>query len=109
MLSDLIAHYWEPPTVLTGNFLNPFIAPKPLPVLIPIHLSQQRVSSCRGVNGPCLFSQEENHARAEVERQKQEQRLRERNRRQREVAEERRMRELKKKVGGSRIFIQQHR
>ena len=42
--------------------------------------------------------QEENHARAELERRKQEQRLRERNRRQREIAEERRLRELKKKV-----------
>lgn len=41
---------------------------------------------------------EENHARAELERRKQEQRLRERNRRQREIAEERRLRELKKKV-----------
>lgn len=46
------------------------------------------------------FSQEENHERAEVERRKQEQRLRERNRRQREIAEERRLRELKKKVSG---------
>lgn len=42
--------------------------------------------------------QEENHARVEQERQKQEQRLRERNRRQREIAEERRLRELKKKA-----------
>lgn len=42
--------------------------------------------------------QEENHARAELECRKQEQRLRERNRRQRELAEERRLRELKKKV-----------
>jgi len=45
------------------------------------------------------LGQEENHARAELERRKQEQRLRERNRRQREIAEERRLRELKKKVG----------
>lgn len=45
-----------------------------------------------------LSPQEENHARAELERRRQEQRLRERNRRQREIAEERRLRELKKKV-----------
>ena len=59
-------------------------------------------SSFSPVMGRCYVwvLQEENHARAEMERQKQEQRLRERNRRQREIAEERRMRELKKKVTG---------
>lgn len=53
-----------------------------------------------------LFArQEENHARTELERRKQEQRLRERNRRQREIAEERRLRELKKKVRTATLFF----
>lgn len=61
---------------------------------VTVHVSTNPVIYLRAL----VLPQEENHARAENERRKQEQRLRERNRRQREIAEERRLRELKKKV-----------